>query len=230
MIGKQEQIIEPKTVRLVASARLQPPSLDPLVDTDDEMDQLVSLELATHGRLEAKARGLPDLDPRELVFGVPNETFINAAFCYTRPGGNRFNGEGRGAWYASRKARTSLAEVSFHLTRALAETGLYENTTDYAELFADFIGNFQDLRAVNPTPDCLKENTDVAYPAGQQLAKDLMDENQVYGIVYPSVRHSGGVCLAALYPSVVQNVRQGGLWRLTWSGAPEPKIMQNPTA
>lgn len=228
MIGHPSSITQPNTVRLVSSARLREPSLGPLVDTDDEMDQLVSLEYATHGRLDAIARGLPDLDPKELMFGVPNYTFINAAFCYTRPGGNRFNGEGRGAWYASFQVGTSIAEVSYHLTRALADTGLYENTTDYAELYADFIGSFQDLRAVNPRPDCLQDDIGPGYSAGQALAAALIDAREVSGIVYPSVRDKGGVCLAALYPAVVQNVRQGGLWRLVWNGTPEPTIIQNP--
>ena len=42
---------------------------------------------------------MPDLDPRELVFGHAGHTFINAACAHTRPGGFRFNGEDRGAWY-----------------------------------------------------------------------------------------------------------------------------------
>jgi hypothetical protein len=40
------------------------------------------------------------------------------------------------------------------------------------------------------------------------------------GIIYPSVRHEGGTCIAALWPNVVQSVVQGALYRLTWSGAP----------
>ena len=41
------------------------------------------------------------------------------------------------------------------------------------------------------------------------------------GIIYRSVRHEGGTCIAALWPNVVQSVVQGAMYRLTWSGAPE---------
>ena len=229
MTGRPVQLAQHDTIRLVPSARLKEASLAPLVDNDEEYEALVALEYATHGRLEAQASGLDDLDPKELVFGVPCFTFINAAFCYPRPGGNRFNDEHRGAWYCGFEVETSLAEVRYHLTRALHDAGMFYNTTDYAELFADFIGVFQDLILDNPRPDCLDPDIDVGYPAGQALAKKLRGEKGVSGIVYPSVRQSGGTCLVALYPAVVQNVRQGGLWRMTWSGKPEPTITQNPT-
>jgi hypothetical protein len=44
------------------------------------------------------------------------------------------------------------------------------------------------------------------------------------GIIYPSVRHAGGTCVAALWPNVVQSVVQGALHRLTWSGSPQFQV------
>ena len=41
------------------------------------------------------------------------------------------------------------------------------------------------------------------------------------GVIYPSVRHTSGTCVAALWPHVVQSVVQGAMVRLTWSGDPE---------
>ncbi|HEY1431963.1 MAG TPA: RES domain-containing protein, partial [Stellaceae bacterium] len=87
------------TVRLVSTGRLKDPVLVPLAADDGALDDLAGLESITNGRLQAQETGLADLDHRELVFGRPGYTFINAAFTYTRPGGNRFNGEDRGAWY-----------------------------------------------------------------------------------------------------------------------------------
>lgn len=226
MIGKRSSLTQLNTVRLVPSARLRAPALKPLVDSDDEFADLARLESATHGRLRALDSGLGGLDARELVHSsVPNHSFINAAFAYPRPGGNRFNGAGRGAWYCGFEVETSLAEVSFHLTRALADADdAFHNATDYAELMADFSGPFQDLRRLKERPDCLLPDCDVAYPLGQAFAKELMREAAVLGVVYPSVRRKGGTCLAAFHPYAVQNVRQGGLWRLTWSGKPEPTV------
>ncbi|WP_352780900.1 RES family NAD+ phosphorylase [Mesorhizobium sp. M0571] len=45
------------------------------------------------------------------------------------------------------------------------------------------------------------------------------------GIIYPSVRHQGSICLAAFYPDFVQNLRQGGIWRLEWQGSSLPTVI-----
>jgi hypothetical protein len=86
------------TGRLISTARLKPPALSPLAAASGALEALAELESVTNGRLQAQETGLTGLDPRELVFRRPGYTFINAAFTYTRPGGNRFNDEDRGAW------------------------------------------------------------------------------------------------------------------------------------
>jgi len=230
MIGIEVEIAQSDTVRLVTNADLREQSLRPLYDEDEEYADLVSLEYSTHGRLSAEAIGLPDLDAGELAHGVPYSRFINATFSYRRNGGNRFSNEERGAWYCGFDVATSLEEVRYHLTRFLQEAGRFDNTTDYRELFADFIGKFRDLSDVTPQPKCLHPDIEIGYPAGQVLAQEVRLSTDASGIVYPSVRNEGGKCLAALRPAAVQNVRQGDLWRLTWSGSPEPTIEQNPTA
>jgi RES domain len=225
MIGALRSLSQADTVRLLPSARLKEPALKPLVDSDHDLEELARLESVTHGRMRAEEEGLAGLSPRELVFGVPNQSFINAAFVYTRPDGNRFNDGNRGAWYCGFEVETSLDEVAYHLTRALADADdAFDNVTDYAELYADFNGAFQDIRGIKPAPACLHDDPAAGYPAGQALARDLIAGKTALGVVYPSVRHRGGTCLAAFHPYVVQNVRQGGLWRMTWSGTPTPDI------
>ena len=59
----------------------------------------------------------------------------------------------------------------------------------------------------------------VGYPAGNAIAAMARAEGH-NGIIYPSVRHAGGTCIAALWPNVVQSVVQGAMYRLTWSGTP----------
>jgi RES domain-containing protein len=212
------------TVRLIPTGRLKAPVLLPLAPDERALEDLASLESATNGRLRAEETGLLDLDPRELVFGRAGQTFINAAFTHTRRGGNRFNDEDRGAWYAGFEAATALAEVSYHLTRELEAIGRFENVTDYAELFADFFGPFHDLRGADAKTDYLHPDTAIGYPAGQALARRLRTEEASNGIVYPSVRRRGGTCLAAFRPDLVQNLREGSIWRLEWRGTPEPAV------
>jgi hypothetical protein len=205
------------TVRLVSSGRLKAPVLSPLASDQGALADLVRLESATSGRLRTQQAGLEGLSARELVYGRSGWTFINAAFSYTRAGGNRFNDDNRGAWYAGFEAETALAEVAFHLGRELAAIGRFDNTTDYAELLADFIGPFHDIRQSSLESPFLHPEPEVGYPAGQALARDLAGRGS-NGIVYPSVRQPGGTCLVAFRPDLVQNVRQGDLWRLQWQG------------
>ncbi|BBK35879.1 hypothetical protein STAQ_09570 [Allostella sp. ATCC 35155] len=224
MLPPTIELAQRATIRLVATAHLRPPALAPLADTDGDLADLAELESATSGRLVSESRGMAALAPGELVFGVPRATFINAAFAYTRPGGNRFNGEGRGAWYCAFECETALAEVAFHLTRALDAVGRYDNTTDYAELLADFIGRFHDLREAGDA-DCLDPDPAVGYPAGQGLARAVLEADGS-GIIYPSMRRRGGTCFAALRPHIVQNVRSGATWRLVWAGGREPRTVR----
>jgi RES domain-containing protein len=213
------------TIRLVSSGRLKEPVLLSLAPTQGALEDLAALESVTNTRMRAQQGGLGELDASELVFGRHGFSFINAAFTHTRAGGNRFNSEGRGAWYCAFEVETSIAEVAYHLTQELAAIDRFENTTDYAELFADFIGPFHDLRSVNRATELsLQNDPAVGYPAGQALARELRTKAGSNGIIYPSMRRDGGTCLVAFHPSLVQNVRQGGIWRLEWQGKPSPEV------
>lgn len=213
------------TVRLISTGRLKPAALLPLAANPEAFEDLAELESLTNGRLQAETAGLPELDPRELVFGQPQHSFVNAAFTHTRPGGNRFNDESRGAWYCGLEVRTSLGEIAYHLTRELAAIGRFENRTDYAELLADVAGTFHDLRGADrPTEPALHERPEIAYPAGQALARRLRVDHRSEGIVYPSIRHAGGTCLVVFVPNLIQRLRQGAIWRLEWHGSPVPAM------
>ena len=218
-------IAQDRTVRLVSTARLRDPVLLKLV-AESDLDALAEIEGATSARLRTQEVGADHLDRRELVFGIPHAHFINAAFSYWLPRSwNRFNGPGRGAWYAALALETSVAEVSFHMERELANVGDFNAVVDYAELLASFIGDFVDVRNVAPRPDYLDPNPAKSYPADNRLA-DAVRAAGHYGIVYPSVRARGGTCFVALVPHAVQSVAQGRVIRLIWKGSPGPAMAE----
>lgn len=208
----------PRTIRLVASARLREPVLAPLADNEDELALLAEIESSTSGRLVAEERGLGALTAAELVHGVPHAKFINASFAYAKPRAPaRFSPADRGAWYAALAVETCIAEVGYHLTQALADAGDFNAVVDYAEMHASMSGLFVDLR---PLPDhpALNPHPSLGYPAGNNVAAAARAAGH-NGIIYPSIRHPGGTCIAALWPNVVQSVVQGAVYRLTWSGS-----------
>lgn len=212
-----------RTVRLISSANHKPPVLQPLAASYGSRTMLENLEAVTSKRQVAQNQGVPGIEPESLARGY-GFTYVNAAFTYTRSGGNRFNSSEWGAWYSAVSVETSLREVSFHLTRALAAAGGdYDNITNYVELHATFDADFVDLRDLDPTPECLAQDTTVAYADGQKLASTLRKAGH-NGLIYPSVRHPGGTCLVAFWPGLVRNFQQGASWELRWAGDPEPMI------
>ncbi|MDA4844905.1 RES family NAD+ phosphorylase [Hoeflea poritis] len=220
MTPPQTTICQQATIRLVPTAYYKPPVLAPLVDGDEELAILAEIEGLTNRRLKAQSTGLPALDPRELAFNVWGQSYINAAFAYTRAGGNRFNDESRGAWYCAFEDLTAIEEVAFHKTRELAAIGVFEEQTVYQSLLAAFIGDFHDMREVEGNPACLGKDPHTAYPEGQAFAAALRKDG-ARGVIYPSARRKGGTCLVAFHPHLVQNVRPGARWKLIWDGSPD---------
>ena len=213
----------PKTVRLVTTARLRAAALAALADTAEELAELAEIEGATSARLTAQSTGISGLAANELVYDVPHAHFINASFAYARPRQpNRFNGGYRGAWYSALASETCLTEIAFHMGNFLADAGDFNAAVDYAELFSSLSGELLDLRQ-SPDHPALHPDKAIGYPAGNALA-DHVRAAALNGIFYPSVRHPGGTCFAVLRPAAVQSVRQGGVFRLVWSGEREPRV------
>lgn len=206
------EIAQQRTVRLIPTAYYKPPVIRALVDTEDEYQKLTTLEALTSKRLTA---------PPPFLGIAPGwgHTMIAAAFSYCRAGGNRFNDETRGAWYAGFEERTSLNEAAFHKTRELEYINSYHDDVQYRALHASFIGRFHDIRTISPAPDYLNPDESIGYPAGQELAAGLIGL-QSRGLIYPSVRHEGGTCIVAFQENAVQDVAPGACWRIVWDGTP----------
>lgn len=219
----------PDTIRLIPAAYIDEPALAPLADNDDELSVLEELEGLTSARRTPRLPVPGGLDPDELLTAAHGYgwTYINAAFCYTRMGGSRFNSEDRGAWYAAfgkHALKTAQTEVAWHLTRELDATGIYDNITAYRELIAGFSTSCHDLRT-KPESPALDPDPAKGYPQGQALAQSILAAGG-NGVLYPSARAPGGNCVAALRPAIVQNVRQGRGWVFTWSGSRTPDIAE----
>jgi RES domain-containing protein len=193
---------------------------------DAHLAAIFELDGATNDRLLAERGLLPGIGPEELVFAVPLATVINAAFCHANPLGSRFAGADRGAWYAGFAIETSHAEVAFHKSVELAEIGWPDESITYDDYQADFAGDFHDLRDTAGWNGCLAPDS---YLASQTLAAHLLEAGSL-GVVYPSVRHDGGTCLACFRPALVGRVRRTGTWRFTWEGGAGPRIEAEATA
>ena len=64
-----------------------------------------------------------------------------------------------------------------------------------------------------------------SYSASQRFGHDLFKEGS-NGVVYRSVRHTGGECLACFRPKKVLNVRVGKHYEYRWHGTKTPEIRE----
>jgi RES domain len=76
----------------------------------------------------------------------------------------------------------------------------------YSDFLADSRAEFHDIRDSTRFTKCLDPNS---YTTSQKLAHELLDVGSA-GVVYPSVRHSGGTCISCFRPALVNNVHKGG--------------------
>jgi hypothetical protein len=195
-----------------------------LTDDPDNLNALFELEGATNDRLLGEAGLLPGISVRELVFGISYSHIVNAAFTHASPVGNRFNGTERGAWYAAFSRQTSEQEVAYHKQQELKEVNWQEEETfSYVDFLADFRGKFHDIRSDARFEHCLDPGS---YKASQDLAAQLLEAASA-GMVYPSVRHGGGICIACFRPALVNNVRKGASVSISFENASaRPKIRE----
>jgi hypothetical protein len=90
----------------------------------------------------------------------------------------------------------------------------------YDDYLADFSASFHDVRRARDFRTCLAPDS---YVDSQALAEELLHAGSL-GVVYPSVRHEGGTCIACFRPAVVTNVRRAKTYRFTWDGTTTPAV------
>ena len=209
------------TTRLINSKYLPDESsvLTRIADDAAHLEDIFALDLLSNDRIRAEHDLLPGVAAEELVHGFAHHSVVNAAFCHAGPFGARFNGPDRGAWYAGFSRETALAEITFYRTLALQEIDHFHDDVTYDAYLADFEGEYHDVRgpghATVLTPD--------DHGPAQRLAEELLAAGAL-GVVYPSVRHEGGTCIACFVPREVRNVRRDVRLRLTWDGDPAPSV------
>jgi hypothetical protein len=199
------------------------------VATPEDIDALIELEGWTNDRITGELGVLSAIPRDEWIVGRSMASVVMAAYCHSRPGGGRFSSADRGAWYAARSLETALAESSYHRTEELREVGVFETRVEMRVYLADFAARFHDARPFATAPAgrsgtfwrSVYDARD--YSASQRLAQRLLDEGS-HGIVYRSVRHETGECLACFRPALVRHVRAGGHYEFRWEGTPDPRI------
>ena len=208
-----------RTCRLVPS-RYPTVGVFDRVATPEDLPELFELEGWTNDRLSNELGLINTVPPQEWVTG-PMASVVMAAFCHPHAAGARFTDSTRGAWYAARDLDTALAESIHRRTKEFQEIGLLDARVEMRLYHADVSAALHDVRGAGW--EHVHDPGDHA--PGQRLGRALFDAGS-NGLVYRSVRRSGGECLVSFRPKLVTAVKAASHFEYVWNGRAEPAVRQ----
>lgn len=199
--------------RLVPS-RFPPVGLFDRVARPEDLEFVLAAEQLTNERLRDEVGELHLVPPEERVSG-PGTTPIMAAFTHLNPEGSRFSDGTYGVYYAAREMATAAAESAHHREIFLARTAEAPGEIDMRSYLADIRADLVELRRYGRgKPDIMHPDS---YAASQAFARAQRAKG-AGGIVYDSVRHAGGQCVAIFRPTLVAPCKQGPHICFIWNG------------
>jgi hypothetical protein len=208
----------PRRIRWAQAFRIVPTRHPPIqlferVADPADWEALAEIESLTNPRVRQEIGEISVIAPDERVAG-PNATWVMAPFTHLgRP--SRFSDGRYGVYYAARARETAVRETLFHMGRFFAATAEPACDVDVRVLVGSLDASFHDLRAdARFAP--LHDPDD--WTASQVFGAALRARGS-NGVVYDSVRHSGGHCLGAFRPRAVGLPSVGAALVYHWSGA-----------
>jgi len=195
----------------IVSSRFPPVSVFDAVTDPADLEAVFRIEGLTNPRLRQEL-GQIDLVPKERRISGPGTTPIMAAFTHANPDGSRFSPGGFGVYYASRQRDTAIRETVHHRQIFLAATAEPPCRIEMRCYTSIVRGTVDDLRGGWPELHAAD-----SYAASQRFGA-ARRESGSDGIVYDSVRHAGGECVAVFYPDLVSPCLQEAHLYYGWNG------------
>lgn len=178
------------------------PSRYPVVGIFDDvaesgdLEAVLALAAATNPRVLEEAGNLRLVRDEDRISGK-SATPIMAAFTHATS--SRFGDGTFGIYYAAHEEATAIAETAFHRSRFLRNAHLPNERLDMRVYRVAVTGRYDDIRTVAQS-DSLYDPDPAAYGYPQQHGLRVYRENVLDGIVFNSVRKSGGQCAAVFRP------------------------------
>jgi hypothetical protein len=209
---------EPRTVRLrwpnifrVLPSKHPPINFFEKIVASDQMEAAWYLESLTNDRLRDETGDITLVPADERVMG-PGASVVMAAFTHIGFS-SRFSDGSYGVYYAARSLETAVRETAFHRARFLAATNEAAGEIDMRAYVGKIMQPLKDIRA----PRFKYLHDPDSYTKSQAFGKSRRDHGEA-GLVYHSVRHEGGECIAAFRPRVVSVPQMGAALAYVWDG------------
>jgi RES domain-containing protein len=184
------------------------------VANPEDFDALYALEAMTNDRIRDEVGEISLVPADERLFG-PGSTCIMAAFTHLNPQGSRFSDGSYGVFYCARTRDAAIAEIRHHSARFMQATAEPPMRLQMRLYNVDTRGQATDLRAASRADPRIVDPDD--YSHAQSIGRQLRTAGS-QGILYPSVRHPGGECLAALRTGIVKNCLHAAYLEYNWNG------------
>ena len=213
MSAPRSRVAWRETYRLVLSHFPRIDLYDDVADPHD-WEALAAAQARTNPRIMEEIGDLSLVPPARRLAG-PGASWVMAAFTHISPDRpSRFSDGSYGVYYAGRSLETALHEHTFHMGRFYADAGMEAAwISDVRQLVGTIDCELVDIRG--PGFEALLDPDDYGPSQAFALTQRMEDAD---GIVYPSVRHEGGECIAAFWPDVVTPPVQGDHFRYYWDG------------
>lgn len=160
----------------------------------------MAAEMLVNPRIRDEIGEIYLVPPRDRVSG-PGATYVMAAFTHLNPKGSRFSDGTYGVYYAGREFETALREMAYHFGRIAADSRDGARYEDMRVLGSKIDARFHDVETLPRAAQARLLDLD-SYALSQPFGARLREAGS-NGLVYPSVRHPGGRCLAAFRPRAV---------------------------
>lgn len=183
------------------------------VSDPEDLEMVFEIESLTNDRLKDEIGNLALIPAEDRVCGL-GSTPLMAAFTHIsglKP--TRFTDNTQyGVYYGANSLDTAFAETIFHREKFLSATN--EKNTDIT--MRDYI-NTVSLELHDITDPRFSELHSDDYTQSQAFAR-MLKEKKSNGLIYNSVRHKGGLCVAIFRPKAVSIPTQGGHYTYRWCG------------
>ena len=209
-VPKQIDLKNQKQYRIIPSVYPPINFFEDIVDPD-EMETLYEIESYTNDRLREEAGDIFQVATQDRVCG-PGSSIVMAAFTHIHYP-SRFTDGSYGVYYAGLTIETAVRETVYHRERFMRATR--ENPGDLTMRVYEgkIIKPFHDIRD--------DEFSTLHHPddySGSQVFGKRIRNNQAWGLVYNSVRHQDGTCIAAFKPKAISIPTHHSHLKYHWDG------------
>jgi len=201
--------------RRIIPSRFPPVNLFERVTDPADLEAVFTLESLTNDRLRDEVGDIQLVPTHDRITGR-GAGYIMATFTHLNSAGSRFSDGTYGVFYAGHTLATAIAETCYHREQFMRATQEPPMELDMRVLLTDLDQELADIRGMRES--LASVYAPETYHASQALGRQLRAEN-AWGIVYDSVRHAGGVCVAVFRPPALSNCRESLHLCYVWDGA-----------